>query len=175
NSGAGNLTQSIFMRNELVDTGQAGEEMYYRNVVIEDNVIVNGHLHGITVGEAAGLTVSGNTLLRNPNAAQGAERNMEVRIPRIQVAGASRDVRVERNIAAALPRPRSGWSIRSNLLVQDISPARPGYYKTVFAGALTGDARQLDNFAFLPGGPADVPGLGAPLLRPGADRARFAP
>ena len=41
--GNGTATQSIFMRNEMVDTGQAGTEMYYKNVVIEDNTITNAH------------------------------------------------------------------------------------------------------------------------------------
>ncbi|MEO6299959.1 MAG: right-handed parallel beta-helix repeat-containing protein, partial [Paracoccaceae bacterium] len=37
-SGNGTWTQSIFMRNEMVDQGLAGQAMYYRNVTIEQNV-----------------------------------------------------------------------------------------------------------------------------------------
>ena len=65
NSGAGWFTQSIFMRNELVDSGKAEAEMFYRNVIIEDNVIINAHLHGISVGETAGLKIANNTVIRN--------------------------------------------------------------------------------------------------------------
>ena len=51
--GDGDETQSIFMRNDMVDRGFAGEEMFYRNLLIEENVILNNHAHGITVGETA--------------------------------------------------------------------------------------------------------------------------
>ena len=50
NSGRGLWTQSIFMRNERVDRGEAGPEMFYRNIRIENNLIHNAHAHGITVG-----------------------------------------------------------------------------------------------------------------------------
>lgn len=61
--GEGDKTQSIFMRNDLVDRGLAGEEMYYQNILIEGNVILNGHKHGITVGETDGLIIQNNTIL----------------------------------------------------------------------------------------------------------------
>ena len=61
--GDGDWTQSIFMRNEEVDNGRAGYEMYYRDITIEDNVIVNGHRHGISVGETDGLVIRGNSVL----------------------------------------------------------------------------------------------------------------
>ena len=60
--GKGSHTQSIFMRNDMVDKGLAGAEMYYQNVLIENNTIINLHLHGITVGETAGLVIRNNTL-----------------------------------------------------------------------------------------------------------------
>ena len=43
------------MRNEMVDQGKAGLEMYYQNITIENNVIYNAQTHGITVGETTGL------------------------------------------------------------------------------------------------------------------------
>ena len=66
NSGAGDWTRSIFMRNEMVDLGLAGDEMFYQNILIENNVIYNAHAHGITVGETDGLTIRNNTILYNP-------------------------------------------------------------------------------------------------------------
>jgi hypothetical protein len=65
NSGLGWYTQSIFMRNEEVDQGRSGREMFYRNVTIEGNVIVNAHLHGVSIGEVDGLIISKNTILHN--------------------------------------------------------------------------------------------------------------
>ena len=43
-SGDGGWTQSIFMRNEMVDTGGAGDAMFYQNILIEDNVIYNAFI-----------------------------------------------------------------------------------------------------------------------------------
>jgi parallel beta-helix repeat protein len=60
----GTWSQSLFMRNELVDQGQATlAEMAYRNVLIENNTISNAHVHGITVGESIGLTVRKNAVI----------------------------------------------------------------------------------------------------------------
>lgn len=63
NIGQGTWAQSLFMRNELVDQGQAGTSMYYKNVLIENNTITNAHTHGITVGEADGLIVRSNVVI----------------------------------------------------------------------------------------------------------------
>lgn len=60
--GAGQWMQSIFMGNEAVAQG-AGAEMYYQNVLIEQNVIINNHLHGITIGPCNGLTIRDNSVL----------------------------------------------------------------------------------------------------------------
>ena len=68
NSGSGDLTQSLFMRNGAVDSQGGGSAMYYRNIVIEDNVIHNSHTHGITLGEAVDSIVRNNTLLQNRHA-----------------------------------------------------------------------------------------------------------
>lgn len=65
--GDGAWTQSIFMRNEAVDTDGAGEDMYYRNVVIENNDIKNAHLWGITCSYAVDVSIVGNTLERKLN------------------------------------------------------------------------------------------------------------
>lgn len=59
--GQGTWAQSLFMRNELVDQGQATfAAMAYRNILIESNTISNAHVHGITVGETAGLIIRKN-------------------------------------------------------------------------------------------------------------------
>ena len=39
--------------------------MFYKNIVIKDNVIKNADYHGITVGETIGVVISNNTVLQN--------------------------------------------------------------------------------------------------------------
>ncbi len=132
--GAGRWTQSIFMRNEEVDTGRAGEAMFYRNILIEGNVIANAHLHGITVGETDGLTIRSNTLMRvssamEPTAQQGV--NSAVWKPMINIARRSKNVTVADNIAAAITgeanrtfTPPPDWSFSGNRLALIEMPSR---------------------------------------------------
>ena len=164
-SGNGDSTQSIFMRNDLVDRGLAKEEMFYRDVRIEQNVIVNGHLHGITLGESDGVMIRQNTLLRNHRVVNAETRDKMVTIPRISVASASRHVEITDNIGSAFPGPKPGWTVKGNLEAQDITTMHPGYYHKLFINAQTGDPRRVDTFVVRTGSAADRPGLGAPILR----------
>ncbi|TMV89211.1 PKD domain-containing protein [Thioclava sp. BHET1] len=165
NSGEGLFTQSILMRNELVDRGKAGPEMFYRNITIRDNVIINAHLHGITVGETDGVTIANNTLIRN-RFSQGDSADPKLWIPSIRVARSARDVRIEKNVVGEIVGPvgQPGWSVEGNLLIQDLSPERPNYYDTLFVAARTGLPDDLSNFDYLPNGPLAGAGVGAPLL-----------
>ena len=166
NSGAGYYTQSIFMRNDRVDQGEAGSEMYYQNVVIEENVIVNAHAHGISTGETAGLTIRGNTLVHNP-AGVGPDRSPThiVWVPRINVNDKSVDVIVENNITSRVPDQRPGWRVQGNLIVQPHSRIETGHYTRIFVGIPGGDPADPASYAPRPGGPADRPGLGAARTR----------
>lgn len=164
NSGQGGYTQTIFMRNEEVDRKRAGSEMFYRDVLIEGNVIINAHQHGITLGESQNVVIRNNTLVQNAQSADG-DAKRKVWMPRISVAGASRDVVIEGNIAASIPDPRSGWKVVNNLEVQPYARMEPGFYGLVFDGMPGGDPTDPASYIPRPGGPADRPGLGAARLR----------
>lgn len=120
-------TQSIFMRNELVDTGRAGPEMYYRNVRITDNIIVNGSSHGITLGEADGVTITGNVLMNM------APMKKFVECPRINMKAVSKNVTITGNIQPVLPlAPISlAWTVKDNLILQREDATKPNYYGAV--------------------------------------------
>ena len=156
NSGVGAFTQSIFMRNELVDMGRAGKEMYYRNLLIEQNVIINAHLHGITVGETAGLTIRNNTLVQNPKSAGGPSGD-RVWLPTIRLSDASTDVAVQNNIQGDISKFKHhpGWQVSGNLVVV------PSQYAKVFAGWPQGDTANPETFRLRPG----VPSVGARRLQ----------
>jgi hypothetical protein len=131
-SGSGSWTQSIFMRNDLVDTGVAGPELYYRNVRIEDNVIRNAHGNAIVVGETVGVVVANNTVAHSVATAAGST----MYVPIITVAAASEDVAITGNYAHAVSTARDGWTVADNVLIQRTTPGAPGYYGDIFTDGL---------------------------------------
>ena len=161
-SGQGPYTQSIFMRNEEVDRKRAGKEMFYRDLVIADNLIINAHLHGITVGETKGLTIRNNTLVRNPGS-DGPKNNKNLYTPMIRASSKSEDVMIVDNVMFRLEGfdDQSGWIVRNNYLVQDRTRLKPGFYGMVFEG---GDPLDPASFRPKPGGPLDGTGIGAPAF-----------
>lgn len=167
-SRAGGGSQSIFMRNEKVDRGEAGREMFYRDVLIEENVILNGHTHGIFLGAAEGVTIRKNTLAQNPLAV-GPRPERPLWVPIIALARQSRDVAISGNIVFAISgaEGQRDWQVENNLLIQPHSSLKPGFYGRIFQGLPGGDAAALEPYFYRPDGPAADPGLGAALLQPG--------
>ena len=153
------------MRNDLVDRDLAGEEMFYRDVVIEDNVIINAHLHGISLGESQGVRIENNSVIRNARS-EGERDNVALYDPRISVSSKSRDVRIVGNVVSRIAgfEQQEDWEARDNFLIQDRHQLKPGYYGHVFADALQGDPSDLSSFHPKPGGPLDGTGYGAPQL-----------
>lgn len=138
--GDGHYTQSIFMRNDLVDRGIAGEEMYYSNVLIEGNTIVNGHSHGITVGETNGLTITQNTILHSDGASvDGAD--LKVEIPRINLAKDLTNVTVTGNAVSEIigQADQADWNVSMNAFVQDQDETAPGWYGDVYVASTLTD------------------------------------
>lgn len=142
NSGDESWTQSIFMRNEAVDSYGAGSEMFYQNVTISQNIIHNAHSHAITVGEAETLDISNNTLIKNVSDGQVSP----VYTPAINVNGASNNATIARNIAPAInaePTSGTGWSVDQNLVTQSTDPHAENYVGTIFVNPNVGGIAEL--------------------------------
>jgi len=163
--GDGDWTQSIFMRNGVVDTGQAGEEMFYQNILIEQNTILNGHTHGITVGETDGLTIRNNTVL-----SIDATDPEFVGAPTIRVSKDAVSVTVEQNAVSAIYisdqsaaslSSDSEFSIKNNAYVQNTDPTGVGYYSDIFfASSMSGTA---SDYTVLPGSMLDTLSAGTSM------------
>ena len=125
---AGLHSRSIVLRNDIVQTGFADEEMFFRAIRIEDNLIANGHANGIVVGETAGLTICNNTVLR----ADGADGFIAV--PQIHVAPAATGVTIRQNACAAISghEGQADWQVEHNVIIQDRDPDASGWYEDVF-------------------------------------------
>ncbi|MEI4473701.1 right-handed parallel beta-helix repeat-containing protein [Frigidibacter sp. MR17.24] len=163
-SGVGKYTQSIFMRNEEVDTGRAGHEMYYRNIVIEQNVIINAHLHGISLGETDGLTIRKNTLIHNP-VSDGEKPKPKLWRPRINIPDAAVNVVLRDNAAAGFPDARPGWDVGNNLAIQDMTRVDGNFYSLLFSDPFHRAADGVSGYTYLPDGPLQQRGIGADRLR----------
>lgn len=127
--GDGDTTQSIFMRNEAVDQKGAGHEMFYKNITIEENIILNKHVHGITVGQTDGLVIRNNSVLdAHP------ESTSYVTTPQINVKSESINVVIEQNASAAINgyRDQSDWAVSENVRLQNKDVNAPGHYESEF-------------------------------------------
>lgn len=123
--GIGGSVQGIFIGNELVAAGLAGQEMYYKNFEITNNILNLDHVHAVSVGFVDGLLVSANTIMRAPGSSM---------IPSINVTSDSSDVIIQYNAAPRI----SGWSgqvdwlLLKNVIIQNTDPSAPAYYKDIF-------------------------------------------
>ena len=166
NSGTGWYTQSIFMRNDMVDKGKAGPEMFYRDITIENNVIINAHANGITVGETDGLIIRNNTLIRN-HLSKGTKQKEETSIPKIRVSQRADAVTIRGNVVGKIMgyKQQPSWDVSDNILIQDSNPTGPGYYDHIFVAARTGDPQNLASFTYRAGSQLDRSTSGAAQLR----------
>lgn len=160
-SDGGRWTQSIFMRNEEVDNGRAGPEMFYRNIEITGNVIRNAHAHGITVGETDGLVVANNTLIQSVE----SPRPLHVTTPGISIKPSSVNVRVANNISPRYGAFTAGWTVENNHVIQRMFPRQQNFYNAVFVDALALGRTSLQNLELHPAAAAAYRSAGSPLLR----------
>jgi hypothetical protein len=161
----GDFSQSIFMRNERVDQGLSGDEMFYRSIKINNNIIVNSHTHGITVGETDGLAIENNTLLNAKNLVPGGM----VYVPRIHVAVRCRNVKIAKNIMPILefwpswsdPKtPPAEWQILDFSILQREDATLPTFYGAVLQNPLS-PTFAWANFLPKPGTNEERLGIGA--------------
>ena len=178
--GAGDWAQSIFMRNEVVDTGQAGLPMFYRNILIEDNTIYNGHLHGITVGQTDGLTIRQNTVLH----AEGNATNLSggVSIPQINLMPGSLNLNVTNNVTSKITgfSGQAGWNVANNVFVQDVDPTKANFYGNVFVTSTLhpdmGPGGVLyHDYMVIPGGMIDAANAGSSSIQPDLNPSTITP
>ena len=152
-------SQSIWMRNEVVDSEGGGKDMHYSNILIEDNVIYNAHSNAISVGYADGLVIRNNTLLQNTASAARNASN----IPVITVANSS-DVEISKNIAHKISTSNiSGLMNSGNYIVQRVDSLADNFYDKLFVAA--GPGAPIEALQALPGGAIDKLGVGADLTK----------
>ncbi len=103
-------TQSIFFGNAV---GKTPANFFYKDIVIENNVIVAGHYHGITIEEGNGVAIRNNTVIQDMTTGFNGQVNM----PRITVSDTSKNITVSGNTAHEVPNAKGGWAIVNNKIV----------------------------------------------------------
>lgn len=163
--GDGTFTQSIFMRNDLVDKGLAGASMYYQNVLIENNAIYNDQAHGIEIGATNGLTIRNNSVLHADGNLGAGNNTGAVSIPGIGVYGASTSVIIQDNVTGGLSglQSKPGWVVSNNLIVQDVDPNAPNHYTDLFLTSTLSAEKGHHNFIALPSSVIETQGVGSTL------------
>ncbi|MBL9060309.1 MAG: right-handed parallel beta-helix repeat-containing protein [Mangrovicoccus sp.] len=162
--GDGDRSQSVFLANEAVSKG-AGYDMFLKNVVIENNVILNAQSNALVVGAVDGLVLRNNTVLHAGQ--EGAEETATAAsTPRIEVESTSMNVTIERNVTSAIigHNGQPDWTVANNFLVQNTDPELPDHYTDHFLspyGQLGGHSEKLMLRA---DSPIAMAGAGAPAL-----------
>lgn len=144
--GDGDPSQTIFLANEAVSKG-AGPDLVFRNITVEDNVILNGHTNAIYVGATDGLVVRNNTLLHaGPEGAE--EIATPVAIPAIRISSQATDVTVTGNVTGNLvgPAGQADWLVSNNFIVQNSASELANHFSKHFLapfGQLGGHPEKL--------------------------------
>ena len=164
--GAGSSAQAIFMRNERVDKGLSGFELFYRNIVISNNVIATRHQNGIIVGEADGVVIDRNTMIQKA----GAKSDKEIPVPTIGVSKNAVNVKVTNNISsginisfAVMSNPPKGWAVKNNKVVQAKNKNLPGFVSSILVNPLVSTTASRADFMVIPGHSIEGQHIGATL------------
>lgn len=164
NSGSGKFTQSIYISNRRVDRDGAGHEMFYRNTRIENNVIINAHLHGITVAATDRLEIVNNTLIRS-HFSKGPKTSPKLYVPTIRVSAESQNVTIARNITPEIVGcDRTGHQCQANLLTQENAQSGPTHVSRLYVDPSQGRPTRLLQYRYRQDGPAHGQNLGSDLL-----------
>ena len=143
-------------------------DMGFRNVLIEGNVMHNGNAQGLRMEDVVGLVVRNNTMLQSSGDAFDA--------PKILLADGTRNVLIDGNIYAGVVGPAlqnlsgNNISIVNNIVVQIHNPLAADYVGNLFINAMA-DLPTLADLRPIPGSMAD--GYGSDLGDISAARQPF--
>ncbi|MQQ09574.1 PKD domain-containing protein [Epibacterium sp. SM1979] len=148
-------TQSIFLRNEELSSGGA-----FQGITVENNVIYNGHPHGVTIDGADDVRVAQNTLVWNPEAALSGQSNA----PTIRL-NAVNGAEVLNNVTTGVVLDGvTGLEESGTLAVVYDDPNEETAVQALFANAATGGALDLVDLRARPGSLLETSGAGSDLI-----------
>ncbi len=156
--GGGDSAQTIWMGGDGKDL--ADPMLRHRNILIENNIIYNAHLHGISVHGIDNLSIRKNSVIRVRRVKSG-----DVTVPKITVSPDSTSVVIEQNATAAIGgyKNQRDWAVLNNAIIQDTSPSSPGFYDQQFVYYATGRANGYNEYGVRPDSMIDRLNAGSTL------------
>lgn len=162
NIAGGDVGQAVFLSNNAARDG-GGPATFYRDFLIEDNLIINSHRNSLAVGQIDGLELRNNTVLHaDPVAGATGDSNR----PFISVNSDSRNVTITDNVTTGLSGPsgQADWTVSGNITVQKNAPGAANHYSAHFIDP-TGDfALDLAKLTVRPDSVIAEKGIGASIL-----------
>jgi len=164
NIGEGTGAQALFLSNKAAQYDD-GTDLFHRDFVIEDNLILNKYKNGLFVSQVDGLVLRNNTVLHfDPVGGP----NGDSAVPIIAVHPDSRNVVIADNVAAAVSghADQADWTVSGNVTVQNRSPIEPNHYSVHFLDPTGSFALDLAKLTVRPDSVIAEQGAGASMLIP---------
>lgn len=162
-SGEGVATQTIFFNNEQLRTNHPDAELF-TNVTITNNLIQNGHTHGISITGGDHIHIADNTLLLNSDSTivreTGADPTNDA--PQIRVAQ-SENVVIENNLTGGIavdPDAR----VDGNVIFDYDNPHDPNFVGNHVVNPFAGSDTEISDLRLRPD--SDLIGTGTDLGDP---------
>ncbi len=152
--GQGDYTQTIWMGGDGKNISDPN--VMHHNVLIEGNVIYNGHFHGVSIYGVDGLTVTENTILH----VDAAQLTGGVEIPVINISSGSKNVTIDYNVASQILgyNGQSDWNVSNNATIQ------PNQYSQMFTYLATAQTDGYNQYGVKPGSLVDTLNAGSDLV-----------
>ncbi len=152
--GQGDFTQTIWMGGDGKDISDP--KVIHHNVLIEGNIIYNGHFHGVSIYGVDGLTVTKNSVLHvDDKTLTGG-----IEIPVINISSGSKNVTIDHNAVSQVLgyNGQSDWNVSNNALIQ------PNQYDQMFTYHATAAADGQNQYGVKPGSLVDTLNAGSDLV-----------
>ena len=152
----GDFTQTIWAGGDGKDLNNP--VMRHRNVLVENNMIYNAHIHGISIHGSDNISIRKNSLIHVPGGHS---------VPAINISSDSTSVVIEQNAVASIIgyQNQRDWVVLNNALIQDQSPSQGGYYDREFIYHARGRKNGYNEYGVRPGSQLDRLNAGSTLSK----------
>ncbi len=154
--GGGDFTQTIWAGGDGKNIGD--RQVRHQNVLIENNMIYNGHVHGISIYGSDNISVRKNSLINVPGGHS---------VPAINISADSSSVVIEQNAVANILgyENQRDWVVLNNAMIQDQTPSQGGYYDSQFIYYARGAKNGYNEYGVRPGSLIDRLNAGSTLAK----------